>query len=109
MWETIKSNNIKNKGKNIWVYDSNKEVFAGVELEATPQASFGLEHKQIILKKYAHFIHIGSYKLLPEVGNSISKALKSLGLEKAFPYIEIYGHWTNDEAKLETELLFNLK
>ncbi len=109
MWETVKSNNIKNKGKNLWVYDSNNEVFAGVELEAPSTPGFPLEHKQIILPKYAYFKHIGSYKLLPEIGNNISKELKSRGLEKALPYIEIYGHWTNDESKLETELLFNLK
>ncbi len=31
--------------------------------------------------------------------------LKRKGLEPILPYIEIYGHWTNDESKLETELL----
>jgi len=35
--------------------------------------------------------------------------LKSKGYEIVLPYIEIYGHWTNDEAKLETELLMSLK
>jgi hypothetical protein len=31
------------------------------------------------------------------------------GFETTLPYIEIYGHWTNDETKLETELLMSLK
>lgn len=32
-----------------------------------------------------------------------------IGLETDLPYIEIYGHWTNEETKLETELLMCLK
>jgi hypothetical protein len=35
--------------------------------------------------------------------------LKRRGYETGLPYIEIYGHWTNDETKLETDLLTNLK
>jgi hypothetical protein len=35
--------------------------------------------------------------------------LKNQGHEIIFPYIEIYGHWTDDETKLETELLICLK
>jgi hypothetical protein len=35
--------------------------------------------------------------------------LKKKGFETDLPYIEIYGHWTNDETKPETELLMCLK
>ena len=35
--------------------------------------------------------------------------LKKNGHETILPYIEIYGHWVNDETKLETELLMSLK
>ena len=31
--------------------------------------------------------------------------LKNRGVVITSPYIEIYGHWTSDETKLETELL----
>jgi hypothetical protein len=34
--------------------------------------------------------------------------IKQRGFETALPYIEIYGHWTNDESKLETELLMSV-
>ena len=34
--------------------------------------------------------------------------LKKKGFEIVLPYIEIYGHWTTDETKLETELLMCL-
>jgi hypothetical protein len=33
MWEVVKANGLKNKGKNIWVYGDADKVFAGVELD----------------------------------------------------------------------------
>ena len=109
VWQAIKKNGLNNKGKNIWVYGRNNEVFAGVELEDAPKADITLEHKKITLKKYAYCKHVGPYKLLPTVGQSIHSELKAQGFVQEFPYIEIYGHWSNDESKLETELFFSLK
>jgi predicted transcriptional regulator YdeE len=109
MWQTVKAANLKNKGKNIWVYDRNNEVFAGVELEEPAKSDLNLQHKKIVMTKYAYFKHVGAYKLLPIVGQKISAELKVQGFDKALPYIEIYGHWTNDETKLETELFYNLR
>jgi hypothetical protein len=39
----------------------------------------------------------------------MGEELKSKGYETVVPYIEIYGHWTSDETKLETELLMSLR
>ncbi len=55
MWQTVKSNNLKNKGLNIWVYEPNEKVFAGVELNDTPKHDTGLEQKTITLIKYAYY------------------------------------------------------
>ena len=105
MWKTVKSNNLKNKGLNIWVYEPNDMVFAGVELDSSPKQDTGLEQKSITLKKYAYYKHVGPYNLIKQAGQTMKDELKRKGLEILNPYIEIYGHWTNDEAKLETELL----
>ena len=109
MWQTVKSNNLKNKGLNIWVYEQNEKVFAGVELNDIPNHNTELQQKSITLTKYAYYKHIGSYNLIKQVGQSMIDELKSNGFETQLPYIEIYGHWTNDETKLETELLMCLK
>lgn len=106
MWKIVKENGIKNKGKNIWVYEDGKKVFAGVETE---QGSDLLEQKRIVLNKYAYYKHIGSYKLIGQSGQRMTDELKAKGYETVLPYIEIYGHWTEDESKLETELLMCLK
>jgi effector-binding domain-containing protein len=109
MWQTVKSNNLKNKGLNIWVYEQNERVFAGVELNDIPNHDMGLEQKSITLIKYAYYKHIGPYNLIKQAGQNMTDELKSKGFETILPYIEIYGHWTNDETKLETELLLPLK
>ncbi len=109
MWQTVKSNNLKNKGLNIWVYEQDQRVFAGVELNGILNQDTGLEQKSITLIKYAYYKHIGPYNLIKQAGLNMTDELKSKGYETILPYIEIYGHWTNNEAKLETELLMSLK
>ncbi|MFT3701532.1 MAG: hypothetical protein QM802_04145 [Agriterribacter sp.] len=109
MWSIVKSAALKNHGKNIWVYESGEKIFAGVELIDIPGKTTGLEEKNITLKKYAYFKHIGPYNRIKQTGQQMEAEIKSQGFENCLPYIEIYGHWTNDETKLETELLMCLK
>jgi len=107
MWQVVKTNGLKNRGQNIWVYEPQEYVFAGVEL-AGNASNTGLEQKTILLTKYAYYKHIGSYNLIKQAGQNMSAEIKNRGFETTFPYLEIYGHWTNDETKLETELLMSL-
>jgi len=109
MWEIVKANGIKNKGKNIWIYEKDDNIFSGVELEGTPSLNPGLEHRRLSLPKYAYFKHVGPYNLIKQAGLSMRHELTSNGFKIDMPYIEIYGHWTNDETKCETELLMSLR
>ncbi len=109
MWQIVKGNNLKNKGLNVWVYEPNDMVFAGVELEETPKQELELEQKSIFLPKYAYAKHIGPYNLVNRTGMNMTDELIKKGYETDLPYIEIYGHWSADETKLETELLMSLK
>ncbi len=109
MWQTLRSNNLKNKGQNIIVYDENENVFAGVELNEVIVDYHGLERKSITLSSYAYFKHVGPYDLIKQAGQKMKGELKEKGIETCLPYIEIYGHWNKDESKLETELLMCVK
>jgi effector-binding domain-containing protein len=109
MWQTVKTKELKNKGINIWVYEPNEKVFAGVELYDSSNRDTGLEHKAVDLPRYAYYKHVGPYSLLKKAGQNMIAELKIQGFDTILPYIEIYGHWTNDETKLETELLMCLK
>ena len=108
MWQVVKAESLKNFGKNIWVYEYDEKVFAGVELQEIPKQESGLELKTIKLNNYGYYKHIGAYTELKEAGEKMKSALKNKGYTVTFPYIEIYGHWTADETKLETELFMNL-
>lgn len=109
MWKVVKANELKNKGLNIWIYEPNEKVFTGVELNEINNGDTGLKQKNIILTKYAYYKHIGPYHLIKQSGQNMRDELINRGFEIINPYIEIYGHWTNDESKLETELLMCLK
>lgn len=109
MWKIVKSQGLKNKGLNIWIYEPNEKVFAGVELEDAAKQDTGLEHKTITLEKYARHKHVGPYNGIKQAGLNMQRELEDKGFEISSPYIEIYGHWTSDETKLETELIMCLK
>ena len=109
MWNIVKGQNLKNKGMNIWVYEPDNMVFAGVELENAPEPSTGLEQKQVSFPRYAYYKHIGPYNLIKQAGTKMTEELKLQGLETRLPYVEIYGHWGPDESRLETELLMSIK
>jgi effector-binding domain-containing protein len=109
MWNIVKGKGIKNKGKNIWVYEPDHMVFAGVELEDISDNSSDLEMKQIDLAQYGYYKHTGPYQLIKQAGTKMTEEIRQKGFETILPYIEIYGHWDNDESKLETELLMCIK
>jgi predicted transcriptional regulator YdeE len=110
MWEVVKTNELKNKGKNIWVYEAADKVFAGVELDNAAHNIYdGLEKLTLRIEKYAYFKHIGSYNFIKRAGQNMTNELNKQGFEIILPYIEIYGHWESDETKLETELIMCLK
>src|SRR5258705_9982685 len=71
MWQTVKAKELKNKGINIWVYETNEKVFAGVELSNSPTQDTGLEHKVINLANYAYYKHIGPYHLIKQAGQNM--------------------------------------
>ena len=109
MWQIVKSNNLKNKGRNIWVYEPNEQLFAGVELDDTSNHYTRLEQKNINLARYAYYKHTGPYNLIKQAGQNMIDELKGHRFEIGDPYIEIYGHWTIDETRLETELLMCIR
>src|SRR3569833_1279439 len=109
MWETVRANNLKNKGMNVWVYGANEEVFAGVELDTVPQTDTGMQVKQINMNRYAYYKHLGPYSGLAQAYTKMRAYLAENNLKAVSPGLEIYGHWNQDESKLETEILMGLR
>ena len=80
-----------------------------MELIDAPGKDTGLEKKEVLLHKYAYYKHVGPYHLIKLRGTEMGTELRGMGFVTVLPYIEIYGHWSNDETKLETELLMSLE
>lgn len=106
VWRVIKAAGIPNDGINRVVYDGDCTVFAGVVLGAGAErmpAAAGLERKVVRLARYAYWKHVGPYRLLPATGAAMTKAIEAAGHRLGWPMVEVYGHWTADESRLETE------
>lgn len=108
MWDIVKKNNLPHKGINIWVYDSEGKMFAGVEIEPRPSNNFGMEERDLHFKKYAWHKHVGSYMLLRQANEFMKLELTKRKLNWGPPSLEIYGHHGPDESKLETEIIYTL-
>ncbi len=107
VWPVIKANAIPNDGINRVVYDKDGDggctVFAGVVLGEGLQAPREFEQREVRLTRYAYWKHIGPYHLIPVTGDAMTAALKARGVRTGWPMVEVYGHWSSDESKLETE------
>jgi predicted transcriptional regulator YdeE len=110
VWPVLKGQAIPNDGINRVVYEAGEEagctVFAGVVVNQGAEetaAAAGLEPKTIRLTHYAVWTHIGPYHLIPTTGAAMTKALEAQGHRTGWPMVEVYGHWTSDESKLETQ------
>ena len=109
MWKEIRLYEMQHKGVNHWVYLPGETMFVGVELKQPAPQSSTLEYKNVQLNKYAYYKHIGPYNLLAQVYAGIRQELSDRGLKPVSPGMEIYGHWNNDESKLETEILMSFE
>ena len=108
VWPVVKAGAIPNKGINWAEYGENGEIFAGIEADIPDPAAVGLERRTVRLAKYAEWKHIGSYSKLGETYDALYKAVGAMGLRAGRPLVEMYGHWTNDESKLETTILLSV-
>ena len=108
MWDIVNEHKLPHKGVNIWMYDSQSIMYAGVEMERRPSETFGLEERVVSLKKYAWHKHIGAYSKLYEANALMRDELSRRGIKYGPPSFEIYGHHGPDENKLETEIIYTI-
>ena len=108
LWQEVRTQQLPNKGLNVWVYEEGNQLFTGVELTTLPPAGSPLENKTISLSRYAYYKHIGPYTEMKTTYEAAREEFKKVGIRARLPYVEIYGHWTDDPSKLETELLWSI-
>jgi effector-binding domain-containing protein len=108
VWEKVKRDHIPTTGINHVVYGDQDEIFAGVAITMPGEPIAGLAVREIVLHRYAYYKYVGPYAGLPQANQEIRLEIERQGLETTVPMLEIYGHWNEDESKLETELLYNI-
>ncbi|MCM3001427.1 GyrI-like domain-containing protein [Paenibacillus cellulositrophicus] len=108
VWHEVRSKELAHKGINHVVYEQGNIVFAGIELVTPPEDNSVLKKKDVVLEKYAYGKHIGPYGELDATYRRIDALVQAAGEHKELPLIEVYGHWNEDESKLETEIYHNL-
>jgi effector-binding domain-containing protein len=109
VWEEVKNKKLSHKGINHVVYEFDHMMFVGIELNTPPEEDTLLEKKIVNLEKYAYCKHVGLYSDLDKSYKKIHSVIEASGEQMQSPQMEIYGHWNEDETKLETEIIFNLK
>jgi effector-binding domain-containing protein len=109
VWKSVKSRGIPTTGINHVIYGDQGEIFAGVVITVTRVIPEGLSLREIVVKRYAYYKYVGPYAGLPNAHKEMAEEIERLGLVRKAPQIEIYGHWTEDPAKLETELIYALR
>jgi hypothetical protein len=108
-WKIVRGNSIPNAGLNHIVYTNAHQVFAGVEIAGSVDASWGLEQVDLVIPRYIYYRHVGAYDLLGQAYSSVNAEITAKGLVTSGLSLEIYGHWSEDTANLVTELLIGLK
>jgi len=108
-WKIVRGNSIPNAGLNHIIYTHAHQVFAGVEIEGSVDASWGLEQVDLVIPRYIYYRHVGAYDLLGEAYSRVNAEIATKGLAVTGLSLEIYGHWSEDSAKLVTELLIGLQ
>ncbi len=108
-WGIVRANSIPNAGLNHIVYTNTHRVFAGLEIVGSVDTSWGLEQVDLVMPRYLYYRHVGAYDLLGQAYATMNAEIAAKGLARTGLSVEIYGHWSEDLAKLVTELLIGVK
>jgi hypothetical protein len=107
VWEVVRNQKVHTTGINYVVYGENGDYFCGLECNSNLLDIPGLTVKQVSLDQYVVYKHIGPYAGIPQAYSQMLAEMEMLSLQPVPPSVEIYGHWNNAEALLETELLLS--
>ena len=113
VWSFIKANNITPRGRNVAVYrgtdTSELAVEIGVEVAATAAGGGEIVLSATPSGEAVTVAHIGPYSLLKNANDAIKSWCAANNRQTAGPSWEVYGHWTEDESKLRTDVFYLLK
>jgi len=101
-------------GQNVFVYDgaanqTEVDVAFGVGITAPFAVAVGaVEPTQLPGGEVATTRHWGGYAKLGAAHDAVIEWCRMHGRRRAGPRWEVYGHWTEDEARLHTDVFYLL-
>ncbi len=110
-WAHIRAAGLKSDGINVAIYRGDP---AGVRVEAGAgvfepfQGSATVSCIATPAGRAATAAHIGPYRLMGRAHSAIVEYCRQHGLKLEGTNWEIYGHWTDDETKLRTDIYYLL-
>jgi effector-binding domain-containing protein len=96
-------------GLNVMLYLSDEpKVEVGVLADFPFQPAGRVVRSELPAGRVARTVHRGSYDELGVSHQAVKDYCAAQGLTLAGPNWEIYGHWTDDVARVETEICYLL-
>lgn len=109
VWAEVRQHKLANTGINHAVYDCGDIVFAGLEPTSPDAGQTGLVQREFGVAQYVYWKHIGPYSGLADAYRTVEAEIARLGCTGTCPSMEVYGHWTDDASRLETELFVSVQ
>lgn len=112
VYEGLRKAGISRTGKNIVLYDDHSdemEIEVGVEVSDLIEASELVVSSVLPSGAVAKTLHTGSYSDLHKAHRAIQDWCEDNDRKLAGPNWEIYGHWSDDESQLETDVYYLLR
>lgn len=106
---------VKLDGQNVFVYHgvpdrpSDLNVAFGVGVTTPFSAVGAVEPTPLPVGEVATTTHWGSYTTLGAAHAAIVEWCRVHGRQRAGPSWEVYGHWTEDESRLRTDVFYLLE
>ena len=115
VWAFLREHPELRPGGNLFLYhhptkrEDPMEIDFGVEVAGPFTAPGGLISTATPAGEVATTTHVGPYQGLPAAHNAIHAWCAANGKQIGWASWEIYGDWTEDEAKLETQICYLLR
>jgi effector-binding domain-containing protein len=110
VWNFIRANGIRNPGRHVAVYlDCKMNIEVGAEVPGPFVSDGNVVASSIPAGRAATTTHMGPYQKLGDAHNAVQAFCKEHGHALAGVSWEIYGHWTDEPAKLRTDVYWLLK
>jgi effector-binding domain-containing protein len=110
VWSFIRSSQLPHPGRNLAIYfDGEINLECGVEIAQPFAGNDQVFYSTTPAGLVATTVHIGPYHLLGEAHAAICNWCADHGHTPAGPNWEVYGHWTDDPAKLRTDVYYLLR